>query len=97
MLGLARTVVEAQQRLNAVADALQQKLYRSQDIGEQRKDGQSVVSAVADALPVGEDDDDRRNQRLTKGGDADADDVFRRCQESFRLSSEKMFRLLRNR
>ena len=76
MLGLARTVVEAQQRLNAVADALQQKLYRSQDIGEQRKDGQSVVSAVADALPVGEDDDDRRNQRLTKGGDADADDCF---------------------
>ena len=38
------------------------------------KDGKGIVAAVADALPVGQYDDNRWNQRLTKGGDADAQD-----------------------
>ena len=74
MLLLTCAVVKAQQRLNTVAHSLQQQLHRCQHIGQQRKDGKGIVTAVADALPVGQNDDDRWNQRLTKGGDADAQD-----------------------
>ena len=76
MLLLTCAVVKAQQRLNTVAHSLQQQLHRCQHIGQQRKDGKGIVAAVADALPVGQHDDDRWNQRLTKRGDADAQDCL---------------------